>query len=182
VVYTLDPNAPLDVARNQITSLNTSPTKSQPSPSPAQFDPLIRVPLQPTVYRNKFLTPTAPIHYESIGHERHIPTHHTHAHDLNSDENSNSITSFTVNLSACQSIIHEEEAPGDIDLHSLGEGGGAKDTTSRGGGGDRTDRMSVSGSAVRNALTRVENEEFRKDDVLFPPPPPFSFSSLPSHL
>jgi hypothetical protein len=107
---------------------------------------------------------------------------------MSDDENSNSMTSFTVNLSACQSIIHEEEAPGEIDLQSLGEEKGQKGIASSrgksrgksrggtGGGGGNSDRISVTGSAVRNALTRVENEEFRKDDVGLSLSPSFSLS------
>lgn len=162
VVYTLDQNAPLDVARNEVSSQTLNPSPSKPLRiDQEQRQPLLRVPLQTTVYRNKFLTPSIPIHYQSISQQRGIPTQHSS--EIDSDQNSNSMTSFTVNISGYQSVAHEEEPPGDIDLQSLGEEGGIRNTSSR--GGENSDRMSISGSAVRNALTRLDNEEFRKDDV-----------------
>jgi hypothetical protein len=158
-VYTLEPNASA-LMKDPVPATETSI-----NPSPLLPNHRIRVPLQPTVYRNKFLTPETPILYQSLSttgerfysdelfSEESTPYDHT---SLKSEGYPNSLTSVTVNISNSPSV--QEERPGEIDLQSVGEGDGGH-------------HVKVSSGTVRNALTRVDNEEFQRSDVspLTPP-------------
>lgn len=110
-----------------------------------------KIPIQPTVYRNKALIPTNKIYYESIddGH-RSISDRSQQTPDLdlkNMDELSNSVSvlSHTVNLSPQQSVFNDQNLA-DIDLESIVE-------------------EKISALEVRNAITRADNDDFRKADV-----------------
>lgn len=147
VVYTLDPNAPLDIVRNEIiTKTNLSMKKKDSN----LYDPSvhIKIPLQPRVYQNRYLPPSVPIYYETIPNQRyHVQRGQEGflSSEIKTDENSNSVTTFTVNLSPTHSI-HEDHHPTDIDLESID--------------GQRV----TSAPATRNGTAKV-NEELPKFEV-----------------
>lgn len=140
-MYILDPNTPLDILRNEMMTKTTpSPSKAQEPPSSSSSSSAnIKIPLQPRVYQNKYLTPSLPIYYETIPNQRFYV--HPRQHEANpttewkSEENSNSVTTFTVNLSPNHSI--HEEYPADIDLESIEEKRKLSSAAGGGGGGKR---------------------------------------------
>eukprot|EP00604_Paraphysomonas_vestita_P000077 CAMPEP_0174824522 /NCGR_PEP_ID=MMETSP1107-20130205/35080_1 /TAXON_ID=36770 /ORGANISM="Paraphysomonas vestita, Strain GFlagA" /LENGTH=955 /DNA_ID=CAMNT_0016052241 /DNA_START=411 /DNA_END=3275 /DNA_ORIENTATION=- len=154
VVYTLDVNAPIDVARNEILSktIESPSFKKETQNNSSSYDNNVsirKIPIQPTVYRNKALIPVEKIYYESIGNSRIVLDRYQKTNSdyeiKNLEELSHhSVLSHTVNLSP-QQTVYDEGNQVDIDLESVMD-------------------EKVSSDDVRNALTRAENDEFRKAD------------------
>lgn len=151
----MDVNAPIDVARNEILSktIESPSFKKETQNNSSSYDNNVsirKIPIQPTVYRNKALIPVEKIYYESIGNSRIVLDRYQKTNSdyeiKNLEELSHhSVLSHTVNLSP-QQTVYDEGNQVDIDLESVMD-------------------EKVSSDDVRNALTRAENDEFRKADV-----------------